>query len=294
MPRQFATLDVFTDEKFCGNPLAVVHDGSGLSDAQMQQIAREFNLSETTFVLPAKDSANTANVRIFTPAAELPFAGHPTIGTAIALATEQGGDASLVLEEKVGLVPVEVELSSAGGRAEFSSPLLSEAAGEAPDNDHISRALGLILDEIGFDEQVPGVYSAGFPILFVPVRDADALDRAYPNMADWAALMAGSGARGAYVYTRGNTADEVKSRYFAPGDGIMEDPATGGAAATLPGQLIAGENYSDGTHKVAVLQGVKMGRPSHIDLSFDIDGGALKSVRIGGSAVFIQRGELLE
>ncbi len=292
MPRRFLTLDVFTDTKFAGNPLAVVLDGGGLSDVEMQTIAREFNLSETTFVLPPEDPENTARVRIFTPASELPFAGHPTIGTAIALAVERSLGPDLRLEENVGVVPVKVTLTAGGGGAVFKSPLLSEPAGKAPATERIAEALGIDAAEIGFDGHTPGIFSAGFPVLFVPVRDLQVLGSAYPNMAVWQSMLDGCGGRLAYLYTAGNDGYDLRARCFAPSDGVMEDPATGSAVATLPGQLLANEAYGDGARGLAIGQGIEMGRESRIDLGFTTTGAALSEVRIGGSAVFVQRGEL--
>ncbi len=293
MPRRFLTLDVFTDAKFTGNPLAVVLDGEDLSVSEMQTIAREFNLSETTFVLPPEDPENTARVRIFTPASELPFAGHPTIGTAVALATERSIGPDLMLEENVGVVPVKVTRTASGGNAVFKSPLLSEPAGTAPASGKIAEALGIDETGIGFDGHTPGIFSAGFPVLFVPVRDLETLGAAYPNMAVWQVVLDGCGARLAYLYTARNDGYDMQTRCFAPSDGVMEDPATGSAVATLPGQLLAQEAYSDGRHDLTIGQGIEMGRESRIDLGFTISGSALSEVRIGGSAVFVQRGELL-
>lgn len=292
MGRRFLTLDVFTDMKFAGNPLAVVLDGEGLSDTEMQTIAREFNLSETTFVLRPDNPEHTARVRIFTPASELPFAGHPTIGTAIALATEWSLGPDLMLEENVGIVPVKVTLTAGGGSAVFKSPLLSAPAGKAPASKFVAEALGIEEDRIGLGGHVPGVFSAGFPVLFVPVQDLDVLGSAYPNMAVWQSMLDWCGARLAYLYTTATDGYDLRTRCFAPSDGVMEDPATGSAVATLPGQLLAHEAYSEGSRELAIGQGIEMGRESRIDLGFTVTSGALSEVRIGGSAVFVQRGEL--
>ncbi|MBX9746886.1 MAG: PhzF family phenazine biosynthesis protein, partial [Hyphomonadaceae bacterium] len=187
MQLNFATYDVFTDTAFAGNPLAVVWDADALSDAQMQTIAREFNLSETIFVRAAENPLHAASVRIFTPGKELPFAGHPTIGCAIAIAEARHGrgtthDLIIVLEEKVGPVRCGVKIGDDGASfAEFTAPKLSTQAGADPSVESAAQALGLSVSDIGFDKHLPSLFSAGVPFAMVPVASIDALGRAKPT-----------------------------------------------------------------------------------------------------------------
>ena len=295
MRRRFATLDVFTSRRLAGNPLAVVLDAEGLGDAAMQAIAREFNLSETVFVLPPSDPRYRASLRIFTPGRELPFAGHPTVGTAVLLALrdEQAGDAQMFgLEEKVGTVPCIVERRGPDtGYARFRLPRLPEALGEAPGVAESAWALGLDPSEIGFDRHLPSRHSAGAPFAFVPVRNLDVIRRA-TRAQDAFAKVAGEGT-GLYVYTR-ETAEpgrQYHARMFgAAGVGIHEDPATGGAAAAFAGVLMQFEPLGDGEHSVVIEQGYEMGRPSEIDLQVTIREGALAGAEIGGGAVVVSEG----
>lgn len=291
---RFVTYDVFTTTPFAGNPLAVVFDADGLDAARMQTIAREFNLSETTFVRTAKDPRHAAEVRIFTPAQELPFAGHPTIGTAIALAEARHGGASdvlLVLEEKVDLVRCGVKLTSgAAPFAEFDLPKLPQELGPGASDDAAAAALGLAAGDIGFDRHIPALYSAGVPYAFVPVRDLDALARAKPSTAFGDAL----GASGVFVYTRApNDAPHAfQARMFAPELGIVEDPATGSAVAAFAGVAARFETTAEGWTQMPVLQGVEMGRPSLIGLEFELSAGAVTAARLSGHAVRVSEGTI--
>ncbi|MEM7430247.1 MAG: PhzF family phenazine biosynthesis protein, partial [Pseudomonadota bacterium] len=232
MAREFRTLDVFTTETFGGNPLAVVMDGQGLSTDDMQTIAAEFNLSETTFILPPDDPANAANVRIFTPKSELPFAGHPTVGTAIVLAGEMHGDAyetELRLEEKVGLVKVEV--SKAAGEpayAQFSAAVMPEVGDGEPSAAAAAAAIGLLPEDIGFAGHEVGAVSAGNGFVFIPAANREALARAWPDMTAWRAAGFPEGMVGVFAYTQGGESADAhwRGRMFGPDQGIMEDPAT--------------------------------------------------------------------
>jgi len=300
MERRFYTLDVFTETPLAGNPLAVVLDCEGLSDQAMQAIAREFNLSETVFVLPAERAQHRARTRIFTPVRELPFAGHPTIGTAILLAAldlpETGaGTRIIVLEQIVGPVRVGVTLSGeGGGSAEFDVPRIAEEAGEAPTRERLAPAVGLLPSDLGFENHKPTVFSAGSPFVFVPVRDREALARARPVHALWRQTFDGE-ADGAYLYTsaRGEGSTDIRARMFAPLSGIEEDPATGSAAAALAGVMARFAGLSDGRHTIRILQGDEMGRPSRVELEIDLEVGALTGARVGGGAVMVSRGSLL-
>ncbi|SEM69222.1 trans-2,3-dihydro-3-hydroxyanthranilate isomerase [Pseudorhodobacter antarcticus] len=292
----FHTLDVFTDTTFAGNPLAVVLGADGLTTAQMQTIAREFNLSETIFVQAPRDPAHTARVRIFFPTAEIPFAGHPTIGCAILLGEGALGDAPLrlVLEEEAGLVPV--TLTRDGDRivAELTAPVVPHGAPVAAgglEAGLIAAALGLWRGDIGFGAHRPGVWQGGPAFLYVPVRDLAALGRAQPQQPEWDRLMDLCGVDSAYLYTPGADAD-YRARMFSPGAGIPEDPATGSASAILAAQLWAARAIAPGETRLALRQGVEMGRPSQIALTVVCDQAGVQSVRVAGTAVRISEGRI--
>ncbi|MFV0280322.1 MAG: PhzF family phenazine biosynthesis protein [Rhodoblastus sp.] len=299
MARRFFTLDVFTKEPLAGNPLAVVIDAEGLDDAQMLKIAREFNLSETVFVLPARNAINTARLRIFTPATELPFAGHPTVGSAVLLAglraPEMAGarDLRVVLEEEAGDIACTVRLERRGASfAYFELPRLPEKLGDA-DARALAGALALEEADIGFDGHSPVVWSAGTPFCFVPVRGLEAIARARPDARKLTA--AGAGGRGLYLYTREtqDAANAVHARMFstmAPG---LEDPATGSAVAAFAGLAHVFEKPEDGEHALVIEQGFEMGRPSLITLGMSVREGALVSATIGGHAIGVSEGTLL-
>jgi trans-2,3-dihydro-3-hydroxyanthranilate isomerase len=293
MRRRFATLDVFTDRRFAGNPLAVVLDPEGLDAAAMQAIAREFNLSETVFVLPPADSRHRAHLRIFMPASELPFAGHPTVGTAVLLgaldAAAAGSD--IVLEEGIGPVRCRTEPAGVGcGFASFELPRLAQEVGAAAESRMIATALGLDPDDIGFDGYVPGRWSAGNEFTFVPVRGRDAIERSQPNMAQWEEAF--STGTGAFVFCRETVAAEnaFHARMFAPRLGIPEDPATGSAVAALAG-MIAGR-LGDGDHELGVEQGYQMGRPSLMRLTVTVRAGKCVAGSLGGHAVMVSEGTI--
>lgn len=298
MSRRFFTLDVFTKDALTGNPLAVVIDAEGLDDAQMLRIAREFNLSETVFVLPARNPVNTARIRIFTPAMELPFAGHPTVGSAVLLAALRapelagGRDLSVVLEEEVGDVHCTVRLEKHGASfAYFALPRLPEKLGDA-DARALADALALDEKDIGFDGHAPVVYSAGTPFCFVPVSGLDAIARAKPDAQKLTPACAGG--RGAYLYTREtrDPAHAVHARMFSTMMPGLEDPATGGAAAAFAGVAHAFERPEDGEHALVIEQGYEMGRPSLITLGMSVQGGALTAATIGGHALKVMEGTL--
>jgi trans-2,3-dihydro-3-hydroxyanthranilate isomerase len=296
MKRRFYTLDVFTAHALSGNPLAVVLDSHGLDDAKMQSIAREFNLSETVFVFPPHDHTNRAALRIFTPASELPFAGHPTVGTAVLLAILDGkNDANFRLEEKIG--PVECAVLHAThnqGEAIFTLPRLPERISGAVNPARVAEALGVGLDEIGFGRHEPIMASAGVGFTFVPLKTKDAVTRASINSACWTEVFGVAGRPNVFIYTH-ETADpshHFHARMFAPHLGIGEDPATGSAVAAFARAVVDFERPVDGLHKFMIEQGYAMGRPSQIALQVDIAGGELVRGRIGGTAVIVSEGEL--
>ncbi len=291
----FHTLDVFTTRPFAGNPLAVVLGADALSPAQMQVIAREFNLSETIFVQAPRDPAHRARVRIFFPTAEIPFAGHPTVGCAILLATQAApaGDFTtrLVLEEEAGLVPVEVTRRGGVTEAEFTAPRLPVPhPGRAP-ADLVAAALDLAPGDILHGAHRPALWQGGPAFLYVPLRDRAALARARPIEPHWSALMAAGGVDSAYLYAPGEGCD-FQARMFSPGAGIPEDPATGSATAILAAQLHAAGRVPPGTTRVTLRQGVEMGRRSDLVLTIDAEAAGPTAIRIRGAAVEIGAGRI--
>lgn len=304
MIRRFHTLDVFTGTPFAGNPLAVVLDSEGLDDAAMLRIAQEFNLSETVFVRPPADPINTAAIRIFFPTGELPFAGHPTIGTAVLLAMLQAPEAMrgsggivIALEEKIGLVKVEVsQRDGHAPRAVFEVPKLSQRLDAALDKAAVAAAFGIQEEKIGLPGHELSFWSAGVPYVLVPIADRETLERVKPGDPGlWARAFDPTGRTGVYLYTNetASAAHHVHARMFWPDAGIREDPATGSAVAAFAGAAAAFERPEDGTHQLVIEQGYEMGRPSEISLDLDISGGALIAARIGGSAVIVSEGRLL-
>lgn len=301
--RKFQTFDVFTDTKYAGNPLAIVADADGLDGADMQRIAREFNLSETVFILPPENKAHSARVRIFTPGRELPFAGHPTVGAAIFLGLQkaEGSDREedliIVLEEGVG--PVRVGVRLCPGEAPFAEldvPVLPEEKGAAAPKDRLAAALGLAPGDIGFENHIATQYSSGMSFTFVPVRDLDAIGRAAPQIQHWGEAFGTHDHPNAFVYCRQTIHNDAAfhARMFAPIMGIPEDPATGSAAAAFAGVVARFDEPRDGLHSGNIEQGFEMGRPSNIFQELDIEAGRLCKVRIGGHAVRVMDGAIEE
>lgn len=297
MRRRFFTLDVFTDTRFAGNPLAVVLEPDGLDGAAMQAIAREFNHPETVFVFAPADPAHRASLRIFTPAAELPFAGHPTVGTAILLGRIDGGSGAreIVVAEKIGPVRCRVEpIDAHRGRAEFTIPKLPQETGPAADEEAIAAALSLAPEDIGFDGLAPSCWSVGNPFVFVPVRGLDAMRRCRPDMSCWAAAFDARGSNAAFIFCRETVApgNSFHARMFHPRMGIPEDPATGSAAAAFSGLLARIGPLPDGDHTVRIEQGYEMGRPSLITLGLTLRGGRLATATVGGTAIVVTEGTI--
>ncbi|MGE0813808.1 MAG: PhzF family phenazine biosynthesis protein [Vicinamibacterales bacterium] len=296
----FHTLDVFTTRRYAGNPLAVVLEADGLSDAQMQQVAREFNLSETIFVQAPEDAAHTAKVRIFFPNGEIPFAGHPTIGCAILLATlgrapDDPLDVTITLEERAGLVPVQVTLRDGHPHAMFTAPVVPvEVPAPGVDAAFVARALGLSPSDIGFDGHAPRAFEGGPRFLHLPLATRDALVRARPIEPHWSALVDAVGTDAGYCYTRGGDHPDTayRARMFAPSALTPEDPATGSATALLAAQLLISEAPGDGTHRWRLEQGYEMARPSDLVLEADVAGGRLTAVRVAGHAVPVMSGHV--
>lgn len=298
--RPYLIYDVFTDEPLSGNPLAIVLDGEGLDDRQMQRIAGEFNLSETVFLSPPNNPLHTRRVRIFTPHHELPFAGHPTVGTAVALAEstsgEDGHSALIVLEEAIG--PVRCAVSSKEGRSfgEFDLPQLPFRVGLDLMPETVAAAIGLSPHEIGFENHTIGVWSAGVPFVFIPVANLGAAAKIKLDPYLWEDLMPEVGGRrpNAYIYCREavHHQSSFHARMFAPDLGIAEDPATGSAAAAFAGAIVDNDMPLDGIHRYWIEQGIEMGRPSRIRLEIEVEGGQIRSARIGGEAVKVAEGRI--
>ncbi len=301
MKRNYYILDVFTETAFAGNPLAVVRGAEGMSGERMQAVAREFNLSETVFVLPSHDPVNTARIRIFTPQRELPFAGHPTIGTAVLIAQLDAPgllsaqDLSVVLEEEVGNVACTVaHRKGRAPRASFQLPTEPKEVAIAPDDALIAAALGLEPDDIGFEKHFPTIWSAGLGFTFVPVRSMEAIGRARPVMSCWANGVGPADHPNAFLYTRdvAREGSAFHARMFAPSMGVTEDPATGSAVAAFAGAIMQFENPTDGNHVYVVEQGFEMGRPSLITLGIDVEERQLVDASIGGAAVLVAQGTI--
>ncbi len=289
----FHTLDVFTSTPYAGNPLAVVLGADGLSDGQMQAITREFNLSETIFVQAPDNLAHTAKVRIFCPACELPFAGHPTIGCAILLAelvNEGDFDTEITLEEVAGLVPVQVSRRAGITMAEFVAPVLPRPVdGGLPSPEAAALALGLVPDDIGFGQHRIAHWQGGPDFLYVPIASRAALKRAAPS-GSWLEMTAKANTQSVYLYCAGGAG--YAARMFAPEHGMPEDPATGSASAILAAQLLASGALKDGRSTLPLLQGEDMGRPSQITLSVEVHRQEITEIRIKGAAIRFNHGQI--
>lgn len=289
----YCTADVFTERRFGGNPLAVVLDARGLDDARMLTIAREFGYSETTFVLPPEDARHTAHVRIFTPGGELPFAGHPTVGTAFVLAHTghlAPGCTDVVFEEGVGAVPVRIDYAEDGRPAccTLTAARRPEAEGAIDDRAALAAMLGVRPDAvIGSGE----AWSCGVPFLVVPLAGVDDVSTVRLDLDRWQQLLSGFVTQKVYVVGRADTST-WRVRMFAPSLGVPEDPATGSAAASFAGWLAQHADTADGVHRWRILQGQEMGRPSDIRLAYRRSAGQADAVQVGGAAVPVMRGTL--
>ncbi len=289
---EFQTFDVFTDRRFAGNQLAVLMDAQGLSGEEMLAITREFNYAESTFVLPPDNPANTAKVRIFTPGYEMPFAGHPTVGTAIAIAAARGIDDEVRLELNAGVFPVRIDLEGDAPFAEFKNPNLPVEGGGAPSAEALEAALSLPQGSIDRDKHRPRRVGAGVDFIYARAP-LEAVRSASVDSAAFTALNIEQ-VIGVLIYAEGGDAPDADYhvRMFAPGASVPEDAATGSAAAALPGQIALSKKIEDGAHRWVIEQGVEMGRPSRIIAQIEADGGAVRSVRIGGNVVAVQKGQL--
>jgi trans-2,3-dihydro-3-hydroxyanthranilate isomerase len=300
MTLTFETVDVFTETAFGGNPLAVVFGAEDTSDERMQAIAREFGYSETTFVLPPTDPAHTAQVRIFTPTREVPFAGHPNVGTATVLAWrgeafgQPVGD-RVVFEEEAGLVPITI-LSPAGRAtgAQLTAPQPFQRGETVPAVD-IAACLGLPVEAICTDRHEPIVGSVGLGFILAELVDRSALEAALPNTQAFRERLGDRAVFDIHCYLRSEDGDTVdlRTRMFAPLDNIEEDPATGSANAALIGLLADLDAEAEGTVSLKIAQGVEIGRPSLLLAEADRSGGATTAIRIGGSCTPMFKGEIV-
>jgi len=298
--RKYLVYDVFTQQRLAGNPLAIVLDAEGLDAVAMQRIAREFNYSETTFVSEPAEPMHKARVRIFTPIFEMPFAGHPTVGTAIALAelaSQDGTDQLIVLEENIGLLRCAVSRSDGGSFAEFDLPEMPRALDLGVEPEVVGAALGLGPHEIGFENHRVGLWTAGVPYITVPVSGLDVIGRVTLDNQAWMDLSPKRGdgkAASAYVYTRDTVQHDSSfhARMFVPGSPSYEDPATGSAAAAFSGVISRFDKLDEGPNRFWIEQGMEMGRPSRIRLEIDVEGGKMSTARIGGHAVKVAEGLL--
>jgi len=295
MRYRYYTCDVFTDTRFGGNQLAVLPEAAGLRDEQMQQIAREFNFSESTFVLPPQ-AGHDRRVRIFTPTGEVPFAGHPNIGTAFVLASmgvfgPLEAPRTVTFEEQAGLVAVAIR-KGYGGRisCELTAPQ-SLTLGRTVAVQSVAAAVSLSTDDIVTTSHAPQVASVGLPFLIAELRDRGALERARPDIAGLEGLVAaGLDQSDVHLYVRTADGFDIRARMFSPLDGIPEDPATGSANCALVGLLSHLDETANGSFRWRIAQGVEMGRPSVLEARTEKRGGKVVNVWIGGESVPVGEG----
>jgi len=298
MEYQFYTVDVFTEQIFGGNQLAVFPQGEGLTEIQMQKIAAEFNFSETAFILPPETNSGDRRVRIFTPTTELPFAGHPTIGTAYilgaigAIALPQD-ETRIILEEGVGLVPVTI-LSQTGKPfyTELTSPQLPQFRDDVPTIADLAQMLSLESKDLEIPNYSPQAVSCGLPFLFIPLSNRRSLAQAQLQPQIWETLLKNSWAQAVYLFCfePEREGSDVRVRMFAPHLGVREDPATGSAAAAFGGYLGRLSPLGDGTLRWVIEQGFEMGRPSILRVETDKVAGQIRAIRVGGASVLVTQG----
>ena len=299
MRYRYVTADVFTDKPFGGNQLAVFPDAKGLDDEQMFALAREFNFSETTFVFPP-ENGGTRKLRIWTPGGEVPFAGHPTVGTAHVLAEIgeiplDGESTSIVFEEQVGPVPVKIRAS--GGKpvfAQLSVAKLPEIGPPVPTRETLASMLSLEPKDLVGGHFAPQSVSCGLPFLFVALKDRAAVKRSRIRVDQWERTLGSAWASMIMVFSRDpeREGSDIRARMYAPAISVPEDPATGSACAALGGYLAARDTRQEGTLRWIVEQGFEMGRPSIIEVEVDKAAGAITAVRVGGASVTMSEGSI--
>lgn len=297
---KYHLLDVFTTQRFGGNPLAVFEDGRGLSTEQMQKIARELNLSESTFIFPPENPENHFKIRIFTPAREIPMAGHPTVGTAYLITYQEmfyaENDFVLRLEENVGLIPVEVKKSD-NKIGQITMQQLKPIFGDIYSNRAEMAAL-FSLKESDLVENLPiQSVSCGVPYWIVPLQDFSLLEKIEFRLDLWKSSLSSLDCTSVYIYAvhpdSNSTENKVRGRMFGPAYGIAEDPATGSANGPLGSYLAHYQVFSyEKTLKVLSEQGVEMGRPSYLHLEIGVENDQIEIVKVGGESVYVGLGEL--
>ena len=293
MKYHYFICDVFTEHRFGGNQLAVLPDAQKLSDWQMQQIAREFNFSETAFVLPA-EAGHTRKVRIFTPTTEIPFAGHPNIGTAFVLA-ETGAlgkeiPGTVLFEEKAGLVSIEIQVDPGAPTSfELKAPQVLTLQ-EFPAIGSVAKALSLRENEIVVTTHAPTVASVGLPFLFVEVVDSAVLAQVRIDMAGFERLLVEGAVPYVHVYTSNAIGTDIQARVFAPLDGVVEDPATGSANCALAALLSHHRSERDGEFSWCVFQGIELGRRSVLRIRARKENGCVVDSWVGGTCVMVSEG----
>ena len=300
MRYSYYTADVFTDQIFGGNQLAVFPDATGLNPEQMQQVTREFNFSETAFVFPPQQSDNTRLVRIFTPDAEVPFAGHPTLGTAHVLADIgeiplKSETTNIVFEEGVG--PVKVRIQARDGQPLFtqlSVAMPPENGPPPPPVGDIAAVLTLNESDISVGKYAPAAMSCGLPFLFVPLKSLQAVQKASLSRDKWQTILSGYWAPHLFLFSSETEWEDtdLHARMFAPGLGVDEDPATGSAAVTLAGYLAGRDDLKTGTLKWVIEQGFEIGRKSVLTIEADKNAGEITDLRVGGPSVTVCRGKM--
>ena len=297
---RFLTADIFTSTRFGGNQLAVLPDASGLTTEQMLAITREFNYSESTFVFPPENPKHTRRVRIFTPGGEIPFAGHPTVGTAHVLAAIgevplTGPETRIVLEENVG--PVTVLIRARDGKPDFaqlSVAMLPQVSQPPVSRAQLAEMLSLDSADLLDGDYAPQTVSCGLPFLLVPLRDRKAVARSRLRLDPWEQSLRGTPSEMVMVFAADaeRPGSDIRARMYSPSVAVAEDPATGSACACLAGYLAA-RTPRDGTLKWVVEQGFEMGRPSILEIEADKNAGKITAVRVGGRTVLVSKGELL-
>ncbi|MDB4180979.1 PhzF family phenazine biosynthesis protein [Flavobacteriaceae bacterium] len=289
MEYDYYICDVFTDTAFGGNQLAVLPDARGLTDKQMQQIAREFNYSESTFVFPAKNG-NTRNVKIFTPTREVPFAGHPNIGTAFVLASMGviGDSEHIIFEEKAGLVEISINNQL---YCELKAPE-KFSLGTTLDVELIAHALSLNTHEIITKTHAPQIASVGLPFIMVELNSLETLQLAKPNLDGFQAIADLGIMPDIHMYLKSNDAFDLRTRMFAPLDGVPEDPATGSANCALTALLTHFNEQESGEFNYKIAQGIEMGRPSILYSRAEKRNGEIIKTWIGGNAVITCKGTI--
>lgn len=299
MPR-YLTLDVFTDRMFGGNQLAVFPDAREIPEELLLPITREFNFSEVTFCYPSDDDVHTRRVRIFTPGAEMPFAGHPTIGTTAALALREGAlgsarEGRLTLKLGVGTVPVDVRLESDGlAWAELSVAKLPEIGPPVPTVTTLADILSLEPSDFVGGTHSPQAVSCGIPFLLAPLKSVAAVSRARIRLDRWEQTLKKSWAPEILIAARDPEMGDRhwRARMFAPGLNVPEDPATGSAIAAFGGWLAMKDPKRDADFAWTVRQGIEMGRPSLLQVRAEKRDGAVTAVRVSGHAVLTGEGSL--